>query len=237
MNLSEITHGLIVDTPWIDHLLAGKKQWEMRSTLCRRRGPIALIKKGSKQVVGVANIRGSIGPLSLEKLHSSFDKHCVPSRIFEKSDYKWFHAWQLSDIQELTVPVDYKHKSGAVIWVELNPEARNSLSESHLSETEIDDMTNDVILAEKANTPTSVSVLNDPDSNIITIPKAKDGSIFCPTTCKRSGGYTVGEKGDEKHFLDFGLALDYLRQMPKAKWRRPNDNGNWGIVSAVEWTD
>jgi hypothetical protein len=23
--------------------------------------------------------------------------------------------------------------------------------------------------------------------------------------------------------------------MPTAKWRRPNENDNWGIVAAIEW--
>jgi len=243
MNYSEITHGIIVDAPWIEFLLSGKKQWEMRSTLCKRRGPIALIKKGSKQIVGVANVTGSMGPLTLEQLHSSFDKHCVPSHIFEKSDYNWLHAWQLTDIQRLAVPVNYEHKNGAVVWVELNPEARNALSKIHLSATESDVMTSDNNLAEKVNASISLSFSNNPNPNpnpnpnTIAIPKASDGSVFCPATCSRNGNYTVGEKGDEKKFTDFSLALDYLRKMSTAKWRRPNSNGNWGIVSAIEWTD
>ncbi|EPJ56202.1 MAG: hypothetical protein OFPI_00930 [Osedax symbiont Rs2] len=243
MNYSEITHGLIVDTPWIDYLLAGKKQWEMRTTICKRRGPIALIKKGSKQVVGVAIVTGSVGPLSLEQLHSDISKHCVPSHIFEKSNYNWLHAWQLSAIQKLAVPVNYVHKNGAVIWVELNSEARNSLSKIHSSEAEIAVLTSDEKLVEQVNNPKPVSFSNNPnpnldyDPNTNTFPVARDGSIFSPTTCSRNGNYTVGEKGDEKKFPDFSVALEYLRKMPTAKWRRPNSNGNWGIVSATEWTD
>ncbi|ENL5531682.1 XRE family transcriptional regulator, partial [Escherichia coli] len=33
----------------------------------------------------------------------------------------------------------------------------------------------------------------------------------------------------------FAEALEYLRSMETAKWRRPNPSGNWGIVSAVRW--
>ncbi|MGA8147721.1 MAG: hypothetical protein WB870_09115 [Gallionellaceae bacterium] len=51
----------------------------------------------------------------------------------------------------------------------------------------------------------------------------------------RTGGYTVGEKGHEQTFDSFDCALEYLRAMPVAKWRRPNEAGNWGIVSAVRW--
>jgi hypothetical protein len=40
--------GLVIDKPWIDLILDGKKTWEMRSTLTKKRGKIALIRKGSK---------------------------------------------------------------------------------------------------------------------------------------------------------------------------------------------
>ena len=39
-------------------MLSGKKTWEMRST--RNRGPIGLIRKGSGQVVGIADIVDSL---------------------------------------------------------------------------------------------------------------------------------------------------------------------------------
>ena len=65
-------------------------------------------------------------------------------------------------------------------------------------------------------------------------PVAKDGSRFDESCC-RGGKYTVGEKGDEKPFISYSKALDYLRRMPVAKWRRPNAAGNWGIVSAAYW--
>ncbi len=51
----------------------------------------------------------------------------------------------------------------------------------------------------------------------------------------RTGEYTVGKKDCELTFDSFHYALEYLRTMPVAKWRRPNESGNWGIVSAVCW--
>jgi hypothetical protein len=46
--------GLIIDEPWIGLILSGQKTWEMRKTACHHRGSIALIRKGSGQVVGRA---------------------------------------------------------------------------------------------------------------------------------------------------------------------------------------
>lgn len=70
----------------------------------------------------------------------------------------------------------------------------------------------------------------------IQVPFAKDGSYFHPLLSKpRTGEYTVGEKGNELTFDSFDRALEYLRAMPIAKWRRQNNAGNWGIVSAVRW--
>tara|TARA_Y100000782_G_scaffold111396_1_gene139449 strand:- start:841 stop:4593 length:3753 start_codon:yes stop_codon:yes gene_type:complete len=66
------------------------------------------------------------------------------------------------------------------------------------------------------------------------VPVAKDGSRFDESCC-RNGKYMVGEKGDERPFISYSKALDYLRSMPVAKWRRPNEAGNWGIVSAAYW--
>ena len=66
------------------------------------------------------------------------------------------------------------------------------------------------------------------------VPVARDGSMFLPST-NRNGTYRVGEKGSEEGFDDYQKALAKLQSMPVAKWRRANDQGNWGIVSAIDW--
>lgn len=68
------------------------------------------------------------------------------------------------------------------------------------------------------------------------VPYAADGSHFGPHL-KRAGKFTVGEKDDEVQLDAFDEALEYLRRMGVAKWRRPNAAGNWGIVSAVRWVE
>ena len=66
------------------------------------------------------------------------------------------------------------------------------------------------------------------------VPVARDGSVFHPGI-QRDGGYWVGPKGDEQKIERFDEALALLQHMEIARWRRPNPNGNWGIVAATEW--
>ena len=69
----------------------------------------------------------------------------------------------------------------------------------------------------------------------IWIPVASDGSRFTPA-CRRDQGYEVGHKDHEQYVDTFEEALETLQKdWGNAHWRRPNSNGNWGIVSAVRW--
>jgi hypothetical protein len=61
---------------------------------------------------------------------------------------------------------------------------------------------------------------------------AKDGSTFDPVKCQRAGGYWIGPKGSEVKIANFDDAVRMLSAMRKPYWRRPNKNGNWGIVTA-----
>ena len=75
----------------------------------------------------------------------------------------------------------------------------------------------------------------DNDSELL-VPYAADGSCFHPGLAStRDGSFGVGDKAAQKRFGTFAEALEYLRSMETAKWRRPNPSGNWGIVSAVRW--
>ncbi|ORE97759.1 hypothetical protein [Aurantimonas sp. 22II-16-19i] len=67
------------------------------------------------------------------------------------------------------------------------------------------------------------------------VPAAQDGTIFHPGL-ERDGRFSVGAKGAEKQFPTFDEALDHLQRLALPAWRRPNPNGNWGIVRAVSWT-
>ncbi len=72
------------------------------------------------------------------------------------------------------------------------------------------------------------------------VPEARDGTVFSPISCKRGGKngtayYTVGAKDAEVDYEDYDEALAALSKMSTPRWRRPNENGNFGIVSAERW--
>jgi hypothetical protein len=69
----------------------------------------------------------------------------------------------------------------------------------------------------------------------INVPVASDGTYFSYACEYKRGGYQIGPKGSELKVETFAEALTQLVQMPLAKWRRPNQSGNFGLVSAVEW--
>lgn len=72
----------------------------------------------------------------------------------------------------------------------------------------------------------------------ISVPFAADGTCFHPDLVRpRSSRYQVGIRGDEHQFEHFEDALNYLRKMDVAYWRRPNTSGSWGIVKAVHWDE
>jgi hypothetical protein len=115
---------LIVDEPWINAILRGEKTWEMRKTGCKPRGPIALIRKGSGHVVGVAEVTDCLPPLGTREAYASAESfHRVPSSDLEHAFAEgWRTPWVLAKARPLLKPVPYKHPSGAVIWVNLGPE-------------------------------------------------------------------------------------------------------------------
>ena len=73
--------GLVIDSPWIEKILNGEKTWELRSSATQIRGEVALIKKGSGAVFGLANIRESRGPLTEQEMVDEFDRHQVPQEF------------------------------------------------------------------------------------------------------------------------------------------------------------
>ncbi|KAJ9434347.1 Helix-turn-helix domain-containing protein [Candidatus Pantoea symbiotica] len=76
---------------------------------------------------------------------------------------------------------------------------------------------------------------NNPNPEMF-VPYASDGSCFHPGLASpRDGSFRVGERSSQLRFQSFEEALNYLRGMETAKWRRPNSQGNWGLVSAVRW--
>ena len=112
--------GLIIDEPWISLIISEDKTWEMRSRNTNVRGRIGLIRKGSKTVIGLADLIETLPKLPRSELRASFPKHRVPESEIDE-DFKWSTAWVLQRARSLQEPVPYPHPAGAVIWVNLDP--------------------------------------------------------------------------------------------------------------------
>lgn len=123
------TKGLIIKSPYIDRILAGTKTWEMRSSSTSQRGPIALIKQGTGQIVGVANLVGVKGPLSEQDKLNNIVRHQISEECLQSGETeKWNVAWILERAQLFDTPINYQHPNGAVIWVNMEPQVQEKLA-------------------------------------------------------------------------------------------------------------
>ncbi|MCV2356561.1 ASCH domain-containing protein [Paucibacter sp. B2R-40] len=103
--------GLVIHEYALARILEGRKRLELRGRHNRQLGPVALIRKGSGQIVGVADIVDSIGPLSLHELSLHSAEHSVePTRLREVFDKGWVYGWRLANVRKLSNPVPYLHK-------------------------------------------------------------------------------------------------------------------------------
>ena len=224
--------GLIVDEPWISLLLSGRKTWEMRSTHTATRDRIALIRKGSGAVVGVADLVDSIGPLDDIAWRAHQERHQIP--LSKQAETRsWDHAWVLESVRPLTRPVPYSHPNGAVVWVRLSEEVERSLEIAHPPREHGRPAPGRILPNELAAIPLA-PVDYAPLPSLELVPVAKDGSWFSPDLL-RAGAYRIGPKGEEVVVKSYADALNGLRLMKSPYWRRPNSNGNWGIVAGVRW--
>jgi hypothetical protein len=126
-----LTRGLIIDEPWIGLILSGKKTWEMRSANTKIRGAIGLIRKRSGQVVGIADLVDCRPPLNQRDYAGQETFHRIPpDRQPRAISGGWTRPWVLANARRLRQPVPYRHPSGAVIWVTLDPEVITGIIES-----------------------------------------------------------------------------------------------------------
>lgn len=80
----------------------------------------------------------------------------------------------------------------------------------------------------------------------IKVPVDANGDFLRPEY-RQGNGYHVGmnkvhvaQKGLDECYLekyhdDYFAALKDLTSRPKPQWRRPNEKGNWGLVTATDW--
>lgn len=113
----EVTKGLVIREPWISLILKKNKIWEMRSRPTKIRGRIALLKQGTNQIVGHANLVACLPSLSLDQLKMTKSSHGVDYAL-PTANPTWNTPWVLQDVTMIE-PVEYKHPCGAVTWVNL----------------------------------------------------------------------------------------------------------------------
>lgn len=133
--------GLVIRSPWIDHILAGRKTWEMRTRATSIRGRIALIKAGSGLIHGTAELVECLPSLDREQLRATQAFHAIPDSGLEDAfANRWTTPWVLRDVRCLANPVPYTHPSGAVTWVDLpafqgEPEHADAMPSRKTTET------------------------------------------------------------------------------------------------------
>ena len=110
--------GLIVRTPWVDYLLDGTKTWEIRGSATSIRGRIALIRGGSRLVVGTADLVDCLA-LTRDEYNCAEVYHRIPASQTDSISYKHIYAWVIDNPKPLKEPILYRHPQGAVIWVNL----------------------------------------------------------------------------------------------------------------------
>lgn len=120
----DVAQGLVIADPWVDLILSGRKTWEIRGEPVGKRGPFAVLRKGTGTIAGVATLAGVRGPLSMDELRATHHLHAVPvERFGGEYRYENPYAWILEAPIRLPRPVPYRHPSGAVKWVNLDEAA------------------------------------------------------------------------------------------------------------------
>ncbi len=111
----EIDKVLIVRKPYAHYIIDGIKTWEMRGKKTKIRGRIGIAEQGAGKIICLTTISDCLEPIPDSEIDQHFSKH----RVDYKNNpdlLKWNTPWVLSDTKPIK-PVDYVHKRGAVIFV------------------------------------------------------------------------------------------------------------------------
>ena len=106
---------LVVKKQWLDKILSGEKDWEIRSSNTSRRGWIHFAEsRAGGKLLGRAQLVDSFEltktEFTAQKIH-----HCV--HHLSEVPYKRMFAWVLENAERFDKPFEYVHTPGAVIWV------------------------------------------------------------------------------------------------------------------------
>ena len=106
---------IIVKKYWLNLILAGRKTWLIRGRTTLKRGWVHFVES---QAGGMLRGRGRLVKcfrLPADSFHEHYSKHCVPRLTMVP--YDTLYAWVFEDVEEFDKPFYYKHKQGAVTWV------------------------------------------------------------------------------------------------------------------------
>lgn len=172
---------LIIADPWIGYILDGTKTWEMRSTAASHRGWFGLIRKGTGVIHGVARLVDTGAPLTPDEMVATHEHHRIPEDMIRSGKVaKWNKPWILADVQRLSSPVPYRHRNGAVTWVELDEDVSDAIAHKIRDPFEA---TPDVRRAEpqaavKGSTPKPGQTSSATGEALVSTPAPADGDLI-----------------------------------------------------------
>lgn len=113
--------GLIIKPKWADLILDGWKTMELRGSNTNIRGTIGIIKSGTSKIYGTVELVGceKLNEVNYYRLCSN---HQVRDVRFEDIPYKNLWGWILANPIRYKEPIEYEHKQGCVIWVNIESE-------------------------------------------------------------------------------------------------------------------
>ena len=121
--------GLIVMPHYADLIVRGLKTWEMRTTGCGLNETVAIIASGTKTIVGVATVNGSLEPIGHAQMAANENRHRIDPELQGKAvDGGWTYPWVMSEARKLKAPLAFPQKNGAVIWTILDDKTRKKLA-------------------------------------------------------------------------------------------------------------
>ena len=108
-------HILIIKPKWLEKILSGEKDLEIRGAPCCKKvgRTIELAASGTSAVYGEALVVACYGPLTPAEWEAMRARHRVTSRSLP---YKRTYAWELAVGAVHVRPKPFIRKNGAIIW-------------------------------------------------------------------------------------------------------------------------
>ena len=101
-------HALVVKKRWLDKILDGEKDWEIRSSRTRHRGWVFFAQsKATGQLLGRARLVDCF-ELSADTFEAHAHRHCVAA--WSSVTYKRAFAWVLEQAERFETPFAYAQR-------------------------------------------------------------------------------------------------------------------------------